>query len=350
MKVLHTADTHIGSRQYGLEERRADFSKAFHHVIEIAIEEKVDAVVHAGDLFDDRYPTAEDLHETLRTLFQLKEADIPFLGVVGNHEQRRGVQWLDLFAQLGLAVHLNSEPYERSGWKFYGMDYAGRRDVSPPRVKGGVLVCHQLLDRIRPDGELRQEDLWKCGAQYVLLGDYHEHQIWREGTVLIAYPGSTERWSLDEREPRGVSLLDLDTGRLDRRELATRRFLYISEEEDPIQSIDAHREQLRGAVVCVYLARDGHRIQEIEEHARSRGALTVRVRDHREAPAKQEQSVNVQLEFGNLDALISERLAQLEFSKTARDIDSIIRHPKVADSRVDEEVTRLLEAAAKNVK
>jgi exonuclease SbcD len=34
-------------------------------------------------------------------LVRLHEAGIPFLGVVGNHEQKRGVQWLDLFAALG---------------------------------------------------------------------------------------------------------------------------------------------------------------------------------------------------------------------------------------------------------
>ena len=350
MKILHTADTHIGTRQYGLEERRADFSQAFQQVIEIAIEERVAAIVHSGDLFDDRYPTAEDLHETLRALFKLKEAGIPFLGVVGNHEQRRGVQWLDLFAQLGLAVHLTEKPYELGGVRFSGMDYSGRREVKPPHAKGDVLVCHQLLDQVHADGELHREDLLRCGAQYVLMGDYHEYQVWHEKDMLITYPGSTERWSLDERESRGVSLIDLKTGRLDRRELSTRRFIYIGEDEDPIKSMDAHRQQLKGAVVCVYLARDGHRIQEIEEHARSRGALAVRVRDQRPELEAQEQRVDVQLEFGNLDTLISERLAQLDLSKITQDIDGIIRHPKIVDSRVDEEVTRLLEAAEKNVK
>ncbi len=341
MRVLHTADTHLGACQYGLEERRTDFARAFRGAMEIALAERVDAVVHSGDLFDDRFPTAEDLHDTLQVLFQLKEARIPFLGVVGNHEQRRGVQWLDLFAQLGLAVHLHQEPYELGGIRFYGMDYAGRRVVKPPRLKGGVLVCHQLLDRVG-NGELRFEDLRKSGAQYVLLGDYHEHQLWREGELLVTYPGSTERWNLDEREPRGVSLIDLETGRLDRRELPTRKFLYISADEDPIRSIDAHREQLKGAVVCVYLGRDGLSIPEIEEHARSRGALAVRLIDRREA--QEEQRIDVQLEFGNLDALISERLAQRNCSKTLLEIDAIIRDPKIADSNVDAFVTRLLEA------
>jgi len=344
MRILHTADTHIGARQYGLEERRGDFSRAFRQAIEIALEERVDAVVHAGDLFDDRYPALEDFHEAVQALHRLQGAGIPFLGVVGNHEQRRGIQWLDLFAQLDLAVHLSTEPYELKGIRFYGVDYMGRRAVKPPEVEGGVLVCHQLIDKVRPDGELRLEDLLQTGAEYVLLGDYHEHRVWQEEGVLVTYPGSTERWSLDEREPRGVSLIDLETGRLDRRELRTRDFLYINEDEDPIKGLDARRHRLKGAVVCIYLGREGHSLQEIEEHARSLGALTVRIIDRREEREREEQRVEVQLEFGNLDALISERLDQLGLSPTAREIDEIIRNPKIADSNVDPEVTKLLEA------
>ncbi len=351
MRILHLADTHIGTRQYGLEERRRDFSQAFHQAIEIAVREGVDAVVHAGDLFDDRYPSAEDLHETLQALFRLQEAGIPFLGVVGNHEQRRGVQWLDLFAHLGLAVHLSPEPFELQGALFYGLDYSGRRGVELPEMEpGSVLVCHQMLDQVRSDGELRLEDLLRSGARFVLLGDYHEHEVWREGDRIVTYPGSTERWQLDERRPRGVSLLDLETGRLDRRELRTRRFVYIFPDEDPLETLRAKRNALKGAVVCVYLSDRNHRVQEIEERAREYGALAVRVRDVRERLAEdgsdeeaEAPPVQVQLEFGNLDALLSERLAPLELSPEARAIDQVIRDPQIADSRVDAEVTRLLD-------
>lgn len=348
MRILHTADTHIGARQYGLEERRSDFSRAFEQVIDIAIGEELDAVVHAGDLFDDRYPSAEDLHETFQTLSRLSETGIPFLGVVGNHEQRRGVQWLDLFARLGLAVHLSAVPYEVGGVRFVGMDYSGRREVEVPELDGGVLVCHQMIDRVRSDGELRLADLARSGAGYVLLGDWHEHEIWREGEILVTYPGSTERWSLNEREPRGVSLIELDSGRLDRRTLTTRRFLYIGEDEDPIKGIDARRERLNDAIVCVYLGRDGHRIGEIEERARLGGALAVRVVDRREDAEAEARPVQVDLEMGNIDALVSDRLDELELAPMTRRIDEVIRDPHIADSNVDAEVTKLLEALSES--
>jgi hypothetical protein len=138
VRVLHTGDTHIGFRQYGLEERRKDFADAFLQVVQLAVDEKVSAVIHAGDLFEDRSPSTEDLLATMQGLMALKDAGISFLGVVGNHEQKRGVQWLDFFEELGLAVHLRAEqPFELEGVPIYGLDFSGRREIKLPRCQGG---------------------------------------------------------------------------------------------------------------------------------------------------------------------------------------------------------------------
>ena len=53
-KFLHIADCHLGYRQYNLAERYNDFGRAFHRMIDIAIAEKVDFVLLAGDLFHKR--------------------------------------------------------------------------------------------------------------------------------------------------------------------------------------------------------------------------------------------------------------------------------------------------------
>ena len=344
MRILHTADSHIGTKQYNLEQHRADFSAGFQRAIDIAIEERVDAVVDAGDLFDDRVPTAEDLHETLSSLWALREAGIPFLGIVGNHEMRRGVQWLDLFAKLNLAVHLSQEPYDLNNVNFYGLDYSGRKEVKPFDINGGVLVCHQLIDEVFSNSEMSIADLASCGADLVLLGDYHEHQQWRINDVLITYSGSTERWSLAEEGARGVNIIDIANKRLDRRLIPTRNFLYVSDADDPIKTLDAHSENLEGSVVCVYLNDKSQSIKEIEEHARSYGALTIRVRTKSEQleETEPEENFNIQLDFGNIDAMVSERLDQMEISDALREIDGIIRDSKTPDSRVDQEVTLLL--------
>lgn len=341
-KVLHTGDTHIGFRQYGLEERRDDFARAFLQVVRLALDEEVTAVIHAGDLFEDRNPGAEDLLATLQGLSTLKEAHIPFLGIVGNHEQRRGVQWIDLFENLGLAVHLRTEPFDLDGVPIYGLDFTGRRDIHPPRCEGGVLVCHQLLDQVELDGELALEKLWTCGAQFVLLGDYHEHRSWRERDLLVTYCGSTERWMLDEKKHRGVNMIDLQNGRLERHELKTRRFLYIPSDEDPLQRIG--NSDVQGAVVVVYFNATKPTIAEIEQLGYERGALAVRVRDLR-TPSEQPSEPSVNVEFDDVEQVICEALAKKNLSPLACEIDQIIRDLTMADSNVDPEVTALLERA-----
>ena len=51
MKFIHAADLHLGYRQYGLAERFNDFSRVFRHIVDQAIEQQVDFVLLAGDLF-----------------------------------------------------------------------------------------------------------------------------------------------------------------------------------------------------------------------------------------------------------------------------------------------------------
>lgn len=341
-KVLHTGDTHIGFRQYGLEERRRDFAQAFLQVVQLALDEKVSAVIHAGDLFEDRNPGAEDLLATLQGLFTLKDAGIHFLGIVGNHEQRRGVQWLDLFESLGLAVHLRTEPFDLEGVPIYGRDFSGRREIELPHCEGGVLVCHQLLDKVEFDGELVLEKLLQCGARYVFMGDYHEYREWRDRDVLVTYCGSTERWSLDEYAPRGVNIIDLQSGRLERHKLKTRAFLYISSDDDPIQRLE--NTDVRDAVVVVSLASPQLTIAEIERKGYERGALAVRVRDQR-SPTEQPVEPSVEIELGDVEHVITEALARKNLSAIALEIDQIIRDLTIADSNVDSEVTELLERA-----
>lgn len=340
-RILHTGDTHIGFRQYGLEERREDFAKAFLEVVRLAIDERVDAVIHAGDLFEDRLPGAEDLQATLRGLFQLQRAHIKFLGIVGNHEQRRGVQWLDLFASLDLAVHLTLQPYDLKGIPIYGLDFAGRRELEPPRCEGGVLVCHQLLDEVEPDGELSLKKLYHCGAKTVLLGDFHERKVWFEKGMLITYCGSTERWALDEQRRRSVNLIELRNNRIDHRDLKTREFLYITTDEDPVQRLKT--ADVTGKVVAVYLKSARVSVAELEELGRQRGALAVRVRDLRETDGESEHQPEVQMDYGDLEQAISEALARRNLSPLAREIDQIIRDFRIPDSNIDGEVTALLE-------
>ena len=50
MRFMHIADIHLGYQQYGLTERFNDFGRMFLHLVDVALAEKVNFVLLAGDL------------------------------------------------------------------------------------------------------------------------------------------------------------------------------------------------------------------------------------------------------------------------------------------------------------
>ena len=85
MKFIHVTDTHLGKRESRIEEREQDFYKAFEQVIDKAIEEKVDFVVHSGDLFDVARPPTRTLIFAVKQLTRLKDEGIPCYIAAGSH-------------------------------------------------------------------------------------------------------------------------------------------------------------------------------------------------------------------------------------------------------------------------
>ena len=53
-KFIHIADLHLGKTQYNNKQRYKDYFRAFKWILEKAIKEKVDFILIAGDMFDNR--------------------------------------------------------------------------------------------------------------------------------------------------------------------------------------------------------------------------------------------------------------------------------------------------------
>jgi len=353
-RVIHTGDTHLGYQQYHVPERREDFLDAFRQVVEDAVEDDVDAVVHAGDLFHDRRPTLPDIMGALDVLRTLADADVPFLAVVGNHETKRDAQWLDLFESLGLATRLGGDPVTVDETAFYGLDFVPRAeradlelDLTPHDADHAALVTHGLFEPFDlGDWDVRDLlDATDVTVDAVLLGDNHDpgtRRVEEPSETWVTYCGSTERASADEREDRGYNVVTFD-GDVDvrRRGLETREFVFVDVELGPGEGVDRVRERvgqhdLADAVVIVSVDGDGEPIAPatVESFAHDRGALVARVTDHREFADEAE----VEVSFADPDEAVRERVRDLGLSRAAREIDETVRESKVADSNVDDAV------------
>jgi DNA repair exonuclease SbcCD nuclease subunit len=351
-QLLHTGDTHLGYRQYHSPVRREDFLAAFERVVADAVEAEVDAVVHAGDLFQDRQPALTDVMGALSVLRRLDDAGIPFYGVVGNHESKRDSQWLDLFERLGVATRLGAEPVVVGDVALYGLDFVPRSrrealdyefDPAPPAAAHTALVSHGLFEPFEHgDWDTRRLlDESPVAFDALLLGDDHTPRTRRFEAfdTWLTYPGSTERASASERDDRGYNLVQFDDG-LDirRRGLDTRRFVYVDVELEPGEGTGRVLERLRqysfeDAVVIVTLTGDGERVTpaEVEADATERGALVARVNDRRD---HDEESAETDVSFANPDRAVERRVRDLGLSTAARELDELVRTGRVADANV----------------
>lgn len=351
-RVIHTGDTHLGYRQYHMPERRDDFLAAFQRVVRDAIEEDVDAVVHAGDLFHDRRPDLTDLLGTISTLRDLRAADIPFLAIVGNHEHKRDRQWLELFETLDLATRLGDEPVVVGETAFYGLDHVpqSKRDdleyeFAEHDAEHAALVAHGLFTPFSHGNWDTETVLERTNLDLdaMLLGDNHIPDTAEVEGTWVTYCGSTERASAAEREPRGYNIVEFDeTVSITRRGIDTRRFVFIDLELGEDEGLERVRERIReedvaDAVVVVSIDGEGEEISPagIEEFAGERGALTARVTDHREIEGT---AAEYGVSFADPDDAVNERVRELGLSAAARGIDETVRESKVADANVRDEI------------
>jgi exonuclease SbcD len=100
MKILHTADWHIGKKldQYPrLEEQRLVLAE----ICEIAERENIDAVIVAGDLFDNFNPSSEATELLYTTLHRLSaNGSRAVVAIAGNHDSPERIQVPDALARV----------------------------------------------------------------------------------------------------------------------------------------------------------------------------------------------------------------------------------------------------------
>lgn len=341
-KILHTADSHLGYRQYHEEQREQDFLEAFQQVITHAVEDNVDAVVHAGDIFNRSRPDIRTLSNFAKELRRLDSADVEFLTIVGNHDGTRDLQWPELFEDLDLGVYLDKTGYQINGVTVYGQDYVAPSQRSKieytfeeQNSDCALLVAHGIFTPFpHADWDLK-EILTRSNIAFdgVLLGDDHTPRIEQVNGITATYPGSTERTAADQTEKRGYNVVTIeeDDVSITHETIDTRPFRYVDVEllsGDTVDKVIGEVEDAEfedGSVVIVTLTGEGDRVPtgDIERAGLRHGALTVEVNDRREFD--DEVADFEAVEFTDPGELVEERKQELGLSPVANGLEELAR-------------------------
>jgi DNA repair exonuclease SbcCD nuclease subunit len=230
-RFLHAADTHIDSPLDGLEvydgapveALRGATRRAFENLVALALDEPVDFVLLAGDVYDGDWKDFSTGLFFTRQMARLDAAGIPVYLIAGNHD---AASVLTRRLSLPPNVHLFStrvaETKEVPGVPVvvHGRGFPNRAvpenlvpDYPPPVAsRFNVGLLHTSLtgaaghDTYAP---CALRDLQQKGYDYWALGHVHLPQVLAERPWVV-FAGNTQGRHVRETGPRGCRLVTVD--------------------------------------------------------------------------------------------------------------------------------------------
>lgn len=260
MKILHTADLHLGQVLYQYYDRSDEHQHFFHQLQQWCKEEQPDALLVSGDVFDIQQPSAT-VKKAFTDYFVKLHQLCPKMQIVitaGNHDSASRIQadssvWKLANAHL-VGIPPATDSLEKSdGWQnqyiirldngyIIALPYmtGDRREiiqsildwVANDNTKGFpvVMMAHQAISGLDPAGhhfdigKLRalEPSAMGIGYDYLALGHIHKPQtighkgdddikkVARHQAPVVRYSGSALHVSCDETYPHTVSIVEID--------------------------------------------------------------------------------------------------------------------------------------------
>jgi DNA repair exonuclease SbcCD nuclease subunit len=233
MKLLHAADLHLDTPMRGLvayedapvEDLRFATRRTLGNLVDLAIEEGVDLMLLAGDVFDGDWTHWNTGVHFAAEMGRLREAEIPVCIVKGNHDAAskltKSVRLPENVRMLA-ADRVETVMFEELGLAVHGQSYATPAvldDLSagyPPPVQDllNVGLLHTCADG-RPGHEryapCSVAGLAERGYDYWALGHVHSREVLSMDPPIV-FPGNPQGRGVREAGPKGATLVELDHG------------------------------------------------------------------------------------------------------------------------------------------
>lgn len=252
MRLLHTADWHLGKT---LMNRSLIDDQKFilDELLKVVDDEKPDAIIIAGDVYDRADPSADAIELFDEILFKLTEKKIPVLCIAGNHDsaarlsfgrrlfagkkffittknnlQPENIVLPDKFGEVYFSLIPYFEPIEIRN-KFFGENHErltfdaankfftdeARKKI--PVGKRAVAIAHVFVEGGEESDSERKivGTAGKVAAEIFSDFDYaalgHLHRPQKISAENIRYAGSPLKYSAKEfNHEKGVTLVELD--------------------------------------------------------------------------------------------------------------------------------------------
>ncbi len=243
MKIVHTADWHIGKNlnDYSLLEDQKHYFERFIKKLE---EIKPDALIIAGDLYDRSIPSSEAINLLGGILFEIVQKNkIETFIVAGNHDSKERLSFgSELFKKSGLHI-IGNITHDIQKITFQGVNFYLIPYIEPHNIKQlypqetikthdqamklytqdmlknldttqiNILVGHGLYGGgINSDVSVGGSEMIDASIfnkfDYVALGHLHSHRT--AGSEKMIFAGSPLKYSIDEAsQNKSFTVIDI---------------------------------------------------------------------------------------------------------------------------------------------
>jgi DNA repair protein SbcD/Mre11 len=269
LRILHTADIHLGARFAGLgnkgDSQREQLRTTFRKIISIAVEEGVNIVLIAGDLFDANQQSQRNIDLVIEQFNLLKDNGIPVCLVPGTHDplDASSVYKKVDFEGRCPNLHIFSDQnmshreYADLDLTVYGKPNLSNRSRSSPLLglkpatstRFHIAIAHgsfHIPDKIADDDHVfMPEEIRSSGMHYLALGHWHRsYRCWQDPPAWYAGP---PEWIPDQRERGSVLMVTLaDSGevKVEPRRLGLRDYDEIEVDVSGVPDLAALRARI----------------------------------------------------------------------------------------------------------
>jgi DNA repair exonuclease SbcCD nuclease subunit len=280
-KFIHAADIHLDSALHGLEryegapvdEIRSATRRAFDNLITLAIDEGVEFVLLAGDLYDGDWKDYNTGLYFTERMGRLRDAGIQVFMVAGNYDAASQIT-KQLRLPDNVTVFSTRAPEQvvlgDLNVAIVGQGFATRAitdDLSqaypqgdPQRFNIGLL--HTCLDGKpghEPYAPCTVDGLRTKGYQYWALGHVHKREEVSQDPWIV-FPGNIQGRHIRETGPKGCTVVTVESGEvveIEHRDLDVMRWSLCELDVSASETVDAVYEQVREGLQSALDAAEG---------------------------------------------------------------------------------------------
>jgi DNA repair protein SbcD/Mre11 len=234
IRFIHTGDLHLDTPFKGLSkinsalaERLKDASaRSFKKIADICIQERVDFLLVAGDVFDSEVKSLSAQLRFVEELKRLNKAGIPAYIIAGNHDPL--VSWMkelempEMVYRFGPQVeHRTFMRDDRAVADIYGVSFE-QKEVYVNLARSferredcahfSIALLHGSPGSDyghNPYAPFVLDDIRGKGFDYWALGHIHKKLILQQSDPAVVYPGNPQGRDFGETGERGCFLVEL---------------------------------------------------------------------------------------------------------------------------------------------